>query len=359
MKKRIIGAVLLAAAVCSGPAWANNRANTTQKGSLLIFPNIDVDPANSDNTLIEISNDQNAAVKIKCFYVNEQKARAPFSFDLTSKQTASWEVKTGTGDIAAPSFPGPGSFPGNQFKGELICFAVDAAASSQIAWNHLAGTATVVISADSVSTQPHQAYRYNAWSFMAKGAGGVAAVDGQIQGTPGDLQLTGAQDNKSYDACPPYNIANFMASGATLNGLRTIDNDLVVVSCNQDLKQDFKLHTTKLLFNLWNAHENDFSTFVCIDSVASVSLDSTFDISTLQTTNARFQVAGIPSSQCPFIPFGTTESAGLLGVLTSSVAIAGDADESQELGSTTQAAGMEAGFVLWDPHGPVLVTPKH
>ena len=44
MNKRIIGAFLLGAALCAGPALAaQNVANTSQQGSLLIFPLINVD----------------------------------------------------------------------------------------------------------------------------------------------------------------------------------------------------------------------------------------------------------------------------------------------------------------------------
>jgi hypothetical protein len=48
----------------------------------------------------------------------------------------------------------------------------------------------------------------------------------------------------------------------------------------------------------------------------------------------------------------------LIGVATASVGINGDTGEDQELGSTTQGAGGEAGFVLWDPQGPVPLSHK-
>jgi len=380
MKERIsiigaIGALVLAAAL-GGPALAGPRANTTQVGSLLIFPKITVDPADSpgsSNTLIEISNDQSAPVHIKCWYVNERKGRVDFNFDLSSKQTASWEVLTGTGDIAAPLFPSDAPFPGpgNIFKGELICFAVDAGAQNQIAWNHLVGTATVVSSGDADATQPHQAHRYNAFAFMARATVGQPA-DGTIQGVPGQLVLSGNGDG-TYDACPVYNIANFMPGGGPpLNDVSTIDNDLVVVSCKQDLRQDFVLHTTKLDFKVWNAHENSFTgSYLCVDSVASFAIGTSggnvspvknptnFDFSTLQTRNARFTVQGIFSSVCDPTIFGTTEPTGLLAVLQSSVRINGDVNESQELGSTTFAAGYDrTGFVTWNPHGPALSSKK-
>ena len=356
MKKRIIGPFLLAAALCSGPAFAaQNVGNTSQKGSLLIFPLIDVDTSNTSNTVIEISNDQVFAIHVECIYVNEKKGRVDFDFKLTAKGTLSWEVLTGSGDIFAPLFPSNGTFPGNAARGELVCFAIDAGAQNQVAWNHLTGTATHT----SVESIDHEAFRYNPWSFIARDANGLPAADGTIQGTPGNIQLTGANDGKSYDGCPAYNIVNFMPNGAPgLGGVITVDNDLSVVSCNQDLRQDFRLRLTKLKFTEWNVNENSFTgTFICVDSVTTVSLGSdnpalvngsSFDFSTLRTDNARYQVKGVASTVCP----GST-IAGLLGVATASLS------PELEVGTTTQGAGLLPGFVLWDPAGTVPAAKLH
>jgi hypothetical protein len=372
MKKRIVGLTLLAAALGGGPALAvQNVANTSQKGSLLIFPLIDVDPADSSNTLIEISNDQNAQVQLECNYVNEKKGRVDFGVHLSAKGTASWEVLTGigendTGVFHAPLFPSDGTFRGNSAKGELVCFAVDVSFQNQIAWNHLTGTATVVNLADPDANQKKQAFRYNPWAFAARTTAGPPAPDGTVQGKAGDLELTGGGDG-TYDACPAYNIATFMPNGAKLNGVTTLDNDLSVVSCNQDLRQDFTLHLTKLRFTVWNAKETPFSgSWECVDSVTSVAFGpsdrstglvkgSNFDFSVLGTANARFQVKGVASTQC--LP-EVTESAGLLGVLTSAVALGTDTSEDQEIGSTTQGAGAQSGFVFWDPAGTVPLKHK-
>jgi hypothetical protein len=76
MQKRIIGAFALAAAaaLCIGPAMAE-RANTSQKGSLLIFPEINIDSTSLSNTYIEVSNDQNTAVHVECSYIEKRKGR--------------------------------------------------------------------------------------------------------------------------------------------------------------------------------------------------------------------------------------------------------------------------------------------
>ena len=48
MDKRIIGAVFLAAALFSSPLFAaQNVANTSQKGSVLMWPLVTIDPENT------------------------------------------------------------------------------------------------------------------------------------------------------------------------------------------------------------------------------------------------------------------------------------------------------------------------
>jgi hypothetical protein len=399
MSKRVLSICLLAAALCARPALAaQNVANTSQKGSLLIFPLIVTDPAlrnptlapvlDLSDTFVEISNDENNPVHIECSYINEAKGRVDFDFTLTAKATASWDALTGDG-VGAPPFPTnvayrpiPGFGSVNPFRGELVCFAIDQGAANQIAFNHLTGTATVVETADLDAVQPKQAFRYNAWSFVARNAAGLPEADYVIQGTPGLLALTGGAAG-TYDACPTYNIATFNPNGAIdpAGVTRTIDNDLSVVSCNQDLRQDFKLHLTKLQFTVWNANENSFTgAFECVDSVQTVSFGaednttmvsrSNFDESTLRTPNARFQVLGIASVQCPTtflaepglpaITVPPTENAGLLGVITSSAGLTVDLGEDFELGSTTQTAGSMVGFVKWDPaNGTVPAVKTH
>jgi hypothetical protein len=356
-------ATFLAAALFSSPAFAaQNVANTSQKGSLLIWPEITVDVENASDTVVEISNDQNATVQVECNYINQRKGRVDFDFSLSAKQTLSWDVLTGKSDVSfsAPLFPSSGTFPGNAAEGELVCFAVDAGVANQISWNHLTGTATVIDTDDADALQALQAFRYNAWAFAARCTlcpGGLA-TDNTIQGTAGDLVLNGNGDG-TYDECPAYNIVNFSPNGAAVGPLNTIDNDLAVISCNQDLRQDFVLNLTKLQFTVWNEFENSFTgSYQCVDSVNFVPLSATdnsallnpsnFDFSTLRTANARYQVAGVASTQCP-----GSRPAALLGVANSSVGINTSTGEDQELGSTTQGAGGAAGFVLWDPAGVV------
>jgi hypothetical protein len=189
---------------------------------------------------------------------------------------------------------------------------------------------------------------------------------GTIIGTGGNIQLLGYSATTSfYDACPAFNNATFMPDGATLGNIRALDNDLVGVSCAQDLRQDFIPHWTKLQFLVWNSKERGLSeAFICVNSVFRVALGVTggnaaavfvnpqnFDFSTVGTPNAKFTVQGIKSAQCTAKP---TENVALLTVLDSSVQLPPfNALEDAETGSTLYGAGAQTGFILWDPHPPV------
>ena len=318
---------------------AQNVANTAQKGSLLIFPLIDVRAGT--NTIIRIANDANAAVDVKCYYVNQTKFRNDFAFKLTKKQAVTWDAVNGISDPFGnlqpfPTALGPvvtGPYAGNPLLGELICFAVNAAGSAQISHNHLSGTATVVSGPG--------AYEYNSWNFTARGV-----PQGRPVGIPGRLDLTGA--DHAYDACPLYNIVHF--SPTRLNGVLN-DQRIGVSTCAQDLRQDFTPHFTKLQVNFWNAHEVKFTgAWECSNSTDSFLL-SELDVlpqnasrRILGTSTAHAQIRGVASTQCPF-----SEHVGIVAVSARVQVAAGV--ETPGHGTTANHAGASPipGYVLWDP----------
>lgn len=284
-----------------------------------------------------------------------------------------------------PSYAGGSSLPpgGSIYRGELVCFAVNNTASSQIAWNELTGTATVVTLAGPGSTEIIESYQYNAWAFAALTCLGGAtnctntdvAPDNASApfGTPGIMPLTGLYEFGNYDACPVVNIENFMPNRATIlvpGGTRTtIENDLHVVSCYQDLREEFNLHLTQLSFLVSNSlGEHFFGAYQCVSSVNTVRLLSSadpylvnatlFDFATLKTLDARFAVQGAGSEQCP-----STENTELLGVVSSTVINSSftNGTEPDQIGSDTSGAGFSsarapiedpsglAGAVWWGP----------
>jgi hypothetical protein len=94
-------AIAIGVLLCGSPAFAaQNVGNTSQKGSLLIFPNIDV--STGWDTIIRISNDANSGVDVTCYYINERKGRRDFHFRMTRKQPIWFSVKNHSAQPADP-----------------------------------------------------------------------------------------------------------------------------------------------------------------------------------------------------------------------------------------------------------------
>ena len=337
---------------------AQNVGNTSQKGSLLIFPYIDL--REGITTVVRIANDANVQVDVKCYYVNQTKFRRDFLFKLTKKQAVSFNLRTGATDVHGnlPPFPTDvGSFPNitttpvraaNPFLGELICFAVNPAGSTQISHNHLTGTAIVGTTEDG---ELDDSFEYNSWNFTARGV----ALGGQVGVTPGRLDLTGVAG--AYDACPAYNIVHLSPTFAVPDSNRTLDQRIGVSLCAQDLRQDFTPHYTKLELHIWNAHEVKFTgAWECADSTHSFLLSGVDTLPTnlsrevLGTEAAHMQIRGVASTQCT-----TPRPTEAIGLVAASARVEIEVEENLEEeplhGTTANSAGVHAvpGFVLWDP----------
>ncbi len=161
LKKVLFFALAITLVTVGFASAASNVANTSQKGSLLIFPKI-VTFISSEtvrpvlDTFISIGNDYYTDVWVKCYWVNEYQDIEDFMFRLTPNQPIVFSALYGgdpQGFVTVPPFYG---------KGELKCWAVNAAGDQQISFNHLYGYA--------VLAQENAGVVYNAWSFAAKAA---------------------------------------------------------------------------------------------------------------------------------------------------------------------------------------------
>jgi hypothetical protein len=345
----LITGASLAMAMGSNVFAAN--ANVTQKGSLLIWPRIDVTQGTS--TWIRLVNDGPTAVRVKCYFMNEKKDRNDFEFDLTHNDPVIFNAKDGyspegqTGQAFPTGARAP--FTGNSYKGELVCFAVNSDGTALIRHNNLAGTATVAA--------PYGASEYNAWSFRYSNGPEDAVV-----GT-GDLLLNGT----NYDSCPAYLLGQFSPKGTPAPtggtyGLTYVD----ISSCRQDLRQDYVAQWTKLLFDVYEYDEDKRTgAYVCSNSFIETVLDPASTNQNpwngiIHSENFRkdaqyYRVTGIASTQCN--RFGRTYNTGLVGVQTSVITTNGVSQAvSAELhSSSAPAVGQQGnlnfgtgGFVKWD-----------
>ena len=290
---------------------AQNVANVSQKGSLLIFPKIDTSPVGTNSydetvfhdTIVTIGNDNTQEVWLKCFWVNQDQLTADFMFRITPNQPIWFRASDGLGTGWFDDTPSvhpinvPPFFPGDNATGELKCWAVDAGDQTQVVFNHLYGSAFVF---DPIH---NAAYQYNAWSFYARNAG-----------TPGTLVLDGAN---YYDACPQYLLFNFFSKGSELafpnsgGNAAFINSDLTLVPCHQDLRQDRTPTCTKAKFDIWNENEVKYTgAYQCLKCWFEGYLDDIgtktqggygglkFTYRNLHTMAGRFRVQGVASTVC-------------------------------------------------------------
>jgi hypothetical protein len=283
--------VLFALAVMAGSVGAAAVANTSQKGSLLIFPKIVAkgDQTTGEaivDTIIYIGNDSTVEVFLKCFWVAEDGVRPEFEFKLAPNQPVAFSAWGGTGTLSAPPFRG---------EGELVCWATDPLATTQIQFNHLYGSILI--------KSPFALVGANAWSFRA-----LKDPSPTKGGIAGKLPLDGV----TYDACPKYLVANFSPAEQMPIGL---EPDLTLSLCRKDLRtyEYGYLPCAKAKFDIWNADESKFTGYQCLRWWYEGLLDRmgndpsqkgpgsggdnfTFDL--LKTFAARFQVRGVYGAGC-------------------------------------------------------------
>jgi hypothetical protein len=332
-------------ATASGVHAAPNVTSTTQKGSLLLFPDIDV--RGEKTTIVEIANDGNLPVDLKCVWIDGNNNRSEFVVPLTKNQPIWFDAKSGQGTFQVNAFP---RTPANGFDnpclggadrnaygaGLLVCFAVDAGSQNQIKWNHLSGSATIA------DTSEATAYQYTAYGFFVP-----TVLDQDAVGSPGTLMLNGVE----YDSCPLYQIGQISPEGSQLPGdIVVLENRVAIAGCTLQLNQDWVPVYTKMHFDVWNAHEVKFSgAFDCASNWHETSLaeldagDGMFLWASLGSTAARYRVQAISSAQCP-----GSQAMGLVAIQSTNLMVI-PSGERVAVGTHLTAAGKSPGRFVWDP----------
>jgi hypothetical protein len=394
MKK--VAIIVLALAFFAGMTGlvsaAQNVGNTSQKGSLLIFPKIDV--SGYRDTIVMISNDYTSEVDVQCYWMDNYQNWEDFGFLMSKKQPVWFSAKTGIGNVSVPPFA---SFA-EDGVGELKCWAVDKDYLNQISFNHLFGTAKVInfegardrgLELDSKSWSDGWAYEYSSWNFTAR------SIQYALMGTPGHLILSGEDTGTAYDGCPKYLLFNVAAVGAEWGyenewgdseGKYRFENkttDLTFALCQQDLRQDRTPNVTKLKFTAWNGDEVKYTgAYACAKCWYESCLDyleggafqnkangsEKFLVESLHTDFALLRVQAVASTVCDFPTYPKSVAMGLVGLsveFNEAKYYANRYDFGVEgafygrtaavSGTTANGAGISVpGFILWDTEeGPV------
>jgi hypothetical protein len=361
MKKLLVmaGALALAGTAYAAP----NVAQNTQKGSLLVYPDIDVRAP--VQTIVRINNDGPRDVQVKCYYLDGYKHRVDFQFELTANQPFWFDVRTGDGTEFVTPYP---NTPSNGFPnrptplgaGMLVCWVVDIEGTNQLKWNHLYGSATVI-------NHPNgTAYEYTAYAFYVPTGSDLAPV-----GVGGTINLNGVE----YDSCPLYMTGQFSPGGpfpvAQPWYFGVHYTRLAVVGCNINLQQDWTAVWTKLVFDVWNEEENKLTgAYECADTWHEVyflgeaggplnqpdAASSHFWGFAVGTDVARYRVQGQKSDKC-----SASVAVGILAIQSTEIGVFGvDCNPPESacaaIGTNLTAAGkLPTGFIKWDPG---FVTPE-
>lgn len=393
LRKFLIGSIALALTASMANAGVPATASTSQKGSLLIYPKIELkwqidfdgdgssyDPVGDlvQDTFVTLSNDGLQDIEIILFYVDgdpELDASSnpdgitypgwvPFYNDsfLTKNQPSYWSAATGN---PGPDFAGLGPFyldlgpgPGRPdmnsadpasnrvSRGYLVVFAVDFndnGAQHQMVWNHLYGDATIV------NYLLGTASEYTAWAFRAYGA------DRELLGDCGDIEI-----GSDYDYAPGELHLNFYADGNVPDqwSIQNIITELTLHLVDLDVRQETQgPGITKATFFIHNQEESSKSADYCVNCWISVplgSIASVFKPNFLQSDMGKARIDGLQSFLCP----GSSARA-LLGVSEKKITFLDDrgnaAAATNLVGSKTQSAR-----ILFDcPDGPGIVTPTN
>lgn len=345
---------------------APNTTNVNNKGSLLIFPKIEVDYGDDKgddkgfkDTIITIGNDLSTPIDLKCYYVGfeERWDFVDFTLKLTANQPVWWSAKTGKGMVSGVNPVTVQPFPFRE--GELKCFAIKLADESgtdqQIKFNHLYGSAIIL---DNYA----QSWQYSAYAFVGDPMNTLAT--GDPLGVPGEIPLNGA----TYSACPSYMIHNFFAADVKkpAYGAGIYDNDLAIALCTEDLRRGAGPISTDVLFEIWNENEQKrtgaevnvtcwFEDFLYNNTKEQILHSELFSRKGLSTDLGRFRARTLDSS----VP--------ILTVLSTKIAFKKKLKEDDSkgkyrydrFGTVGSHAGINPnGVIYWDPQDIVPQAPK-
>jgi hypothetical protein len=217
------------------------RASTTQKGSFIVFPKIEIKWNASgeviQDTFLDMTNDFPGAVRVQLFFVDgDCCVWLDNAITLTQNQPIYWSALTGDGGVTQLSpftvlgrgvrDPDPRNPGGRVLRGYVVGWAVNPITNREINWNHLKGDAVIVNYAEK------SAWEYNAWAFQAK----VGVAGQELLAPFGQLDFDGIE----YEFAPAELLLDFYSVGTIFQGgfnrQATIDTDLTLWAALKDLR---------------------------------------------------------------------------------------------------------------------------
>jgi len=226
--------IILSALAVSGTVFGADRLSTSEKGSLLIYSDIDGGGAGAGPGygLMAISNDFPADVRLQSYVVNNSTCDAyDMAFSLTANQITV---------ISGAQLSSPFGFCDSL---SVYVWAVNSE-NEQIRWNHLSG----------FSEQGN-----------ASAAAALTGNHGDTVGVAGTINLDGVEYSSAYNGA----VVNFLADA----------NGMSIELLNKDFAdKNAAPATTKIVAEIWNSDEVKFSgTSRCVTCFDSEDLSTWSD----------------------------------------------------------------------------------
>jgi len=379
----------------------NDHPGCNEKGSLVVFSKVEIRWDASgyllQDTFVQLTNDYPGDVWVKMYFINgdeplEETAdeRAHLGWNwvdnmilITSNQPVYWSALTGlpaNGGVSPFTILDPGDPPGRPamdgttdrvLRGYILVWAVNAAATDEIKWNHLAGNGTLVHYGNGSGWE----YKACAFQVVDVDPNDPWAGHGQPTGTPGVLSLDGIE----YDRCYDLLLLNFQAVGSAAfsqeGAAQVVSNtDLTLHPLTADLRQNNDGPVaTKADFEIWNQWEAHFSTHHCIAFWDQTLLEyygipNNFLIDTLQTDHGSARIDAVADEMCDIdldndgVPDIISQPAALLGLSARLLTIDGGLNFSAA-GTSLFGMGAQGAVIRYDvesevPPGPLPPNPS-
>lgn len=350
---RNVAVMCIVGAAFAASATAQNRASFSEKGSVLIYPKVEVrfDQAGNllQDTFIQLINDHPSwSVHVLMHFVSEFCDPLHVDFDITHNQPMYWSAATGQGtrnvapitSVLQP-YPDPEGSGDMIVRGYLVIVATDWS-NAQIRWNHLAGHATVVNYAGGFS------YQYDAYAYA-----GLRGSTGSRIGDPGIVKLDGVEFSSGFNRL----LLEFIPSGSmAFSGagrLVTHETDLTLMINDVDARQERDQFYTKAHFLLWNENEVSFATEYCINCFDESLLSlrgNAFLATSLNSDMAYALIDGQASSVCDRPPDIISSERALIGVATKLLTF--DNGTTQAAAHSLPGVGEQSATLWHDLIGP-------
>lgn len=367
MRGILVGAVVAALLLPAAYAAGLERVNVTEKGSVLIFPKVELRWNNAGDTLLQdtfisITNDYSRDVSVLMYFVSETCVWVDNDILLTRNEPAWWSAYSGQpkgvspftvlGDpYDDPEDPGPN--PELVLRGFIVAFAYDDPdtpdqVEGEICWNHLTGEATIVNYAQGF------AWEYHAYAFAA-----MECAEGRALGTPGELHFDGVEFDYAFDRL----LLDFIATGSEAfsnqGGPQTVthDTDLTMLIVDLDLTQGGLPPITKARFSIWNEDEVSFSGMTyCVtkwEQVLLSTLGGHFLVENLHTDKGKAWIDGVDGdAECCAPGEDCTDYHALLGVAAKFLDLDGDGKADLVAGDHLVGTGTEETTLYYDAPEP-------